>query len=166
MTVEQSVEYLLLRERRFERDPIWDTDRRGRQFCELLIKNSNLPSFPITVTVTENGCCVSVGQFEDVADSDRMSPDQALAAIRDILDDKIIFVLAYKKDDDIGFGSPYFSRIFAITGEEDDMSEEYEKFIIQISTPIRHKIFRPLTALKGRFIVFNFSGSTNKTIER
>ena len=165
MTVDQSVEYLLLRERRFERIPIWDTDRRGRQFCELLIKNENLPSFPITVTVTENGCCVSVGQFEDVADSDRMSPDQALAAINDILEDRIIFVLAYKKDGDIGFGAPYFSRIFAITDEEDDMSEEYDRFIAQISTPVK-KLFRPITALKGRFIIFNFSGSINKTIER
>ena len=165
MTVEQSVEYLLLHERRFERDPIWDTDRRGRQFCELLIKNVNLPSFPITVTVTENGCCVSVGQFEDVADSDRMSPDQALAAINDILEDRIIFVLAYKKDGDIGFGTPYFSRIFAITGEEDDMSEDYNEFIAKISSPIK-KFLRPITALKGRFVIFNFTGSINKTIER
>ena len=46
------------------------------------------------MTVTENGCCVSVGQFEDVADSDKMTPDQALAAINDILSDRIIFVLA------------------------------------------------------------------------
>ena len=165
MTVEQSVEYLLLHQRRFERNGIWDTDRRGRNFCELIIKNSDQPSFPITVTVTENGCCVSVGQFEDVADSDRMTPEQALAAINDILSDRIIFVLAYKKEDDVGFGAPYFSRIFAITGEEDDMSEDYEKFIAQISTPIK-KILRPITALKGRFVIFNFSGSVNKTVER
>jgi hypothetical protein len=165
MTVEQSVEYLLLHQRRFERNGIWDKDRRGRDFCELIIKNPDQPSFPITVTVTENGCCVSVGQFEDVADSDRMTPDQAIAAINDILSDKIIFVLAYKKEDDIGFGTPYFSRIFAITGENDDMSEDYEKFIAQISTPVK-KIFRPLTALKGRFVIFNFSGSVNKIIER
>lgn len=165
MTVEQSVEYLLLHQRRFERNGIWDTDRRGRNFCELIIKNPDQPSFPITVTVTENGCCVSVGQFEDVADSDKMTPDQALAAINDILSDRIIFVLAYKKEDDVGFGAPYFSRIFAITGEEDDMSEDYEKFIAQISTPIK-KILRPITALKGRFVIFNFSGSVNKTVER
>ena len=44
-------------------------------------------------------------------------------------------------------------------------SEDYEKFIAQISTPVK-KIFRPITALKGRFVIFNFSGSVNKTIER
>ena len=45
------------------------------------------------------------------------------------------------------------------------MSEDYEKFIAQISTPIK-KILRPITALKGRFVIFNFSGSVNKTVER
>lgn len=166
MTVEQSVEYLLLHERRFDRNGIWDKDRRGRDFCELIIKNPNLPSFPVTVTVTENGCSVSVGQLEDVANSNRMTPEQVIAAIDDILSDRIIFVLAYNKEDDLGFGTPYFSRIFAITGEDDDMSEEYDEFIAKISTPIKHKLLRPLTALKGRFVIFNFSGLINKTIER
>ena len=165
MTVAQSVEYLLSKERHFERNTIWDKDRRGRDFCELLIKNPYQPSFPITVTVTESGCSVSVGQFDDVADSNKMTPDQALSAINDILSNKIIFVLAYKNDDDIGFGTPYFSRIFAITDGEDDMSEEYEEFIKKISAPV-NKYLRPFTALKGRFFIFNYTGSLKKTIIR
>ena len=106
MTSEQSVEYLLSHSRLFERQVIRDTDRRGRDFCEMIIKNDNQPSFPITVTVTDDGCCVSVGQFEDVTGSDRMTPDEVLSAINDITNDKIIFVLAYKDEDDIGFGAP------------------------------------------------------------
>ncbi len=165
MTVQQTAEYLLSCDRRFERDVIHDTDRRGRDFCEMIIKNEKQPNFPITVSVTEEGCSLSVGQFEDVASSDRMTPDEVLSAIEDIIADRIIFVLAYKDEDDVGFGAPYFSRVFALTGGVDDMSEEYDRFISQISTPIK-KLLRPITALKGRFFIFNFSGSVNRTITR
>ncbi len=165
MTVDQTVEYLLSCCRKFDRDVIHDTDRHGNQFCEMIIKNDAQPTMPITVTVTENGCSVSVGQFDDVANSKHMTPDQVIAAAEDIIADKIIFVLAYKDDDDIGFGAPYFSRIFALTGGADDMEADYEDFISKISKPI-NKFLRPMTALKGRFFIFNFSGSLKKTIIR
>lgn len=165
MTAEQAVEYLLSHSRLFDRSVIRDTDRRGHDFCEMIIKNGSQPSFPITVTVTDDGCTLSVGQFEDVASSTRMTPDEVLAAIDDIINDKIIFVLAYKNEDDVGFGAPYFSRVFALTGGDDDMSAEYEHFLSKISTPIK-KFLRPVTALKGRFRIFNYSGSVNKTVER
>ena len=165
MTSEQSVEYLLSHSRLFERQVIRDTDRRGRDFCEMIIKNEKQPSFPITVTVTDDGCTVSVGQFDDGTGSDRMTPDEVLSAINDITNDKIIFVLAYKDEDDIGFGAPYFSRVFALTGGDDDMSADYERFLAKISTPIK-KVLRPITALKGRFLIFNYTGSVNKTLVR
>ena len=165
MTAEQISEYLLSHSRRFERDVIYDTDKHGDTFCELIIKNESLPSFPITVTATEDGCSVSVGNFSDVTESRRMTPDQVLMSIEDIIADKIIFVLGYRDDDDIGFGAPFFSKIFALTGNDDDMSREYDSFINKISTPINKKL-RFLYSLKGRFLIFNFSGSINKTILR
>ena len=165
MTAEQISEYLLSHSRRFERDVIYDTDKRGDTFCELIIKNNSLPSYPITVTVAESGCSLSVGNFADVTGSRKMTPDQALLAIEDIIGDKIIFVLGYRENDDIGFGSPFFSRIFALTDGNDDMSRDYEDFIKAISTPINKKL-RFLYSLKGRFLIFNFSGSINKTIIR
>lgn len=165
MTVAQTVEYLLSHDRRFDRNVINDTDRRGRDFCEMIIKNEDQPSLPITVSVTEDGCSVSVGQFENVTHSDRMTADEVICAIDDIMDDKIIFVLAYKDNDGVGFGTPYFSRVFALTGSEDDMTGEYDRFLCKISTPIK-KGFRPVTALKGSFFIFNFSGSVKKTVTR
>ena len=165
MTAEQISEYLLSHSQFFERDVIYDTDRRGESFCELIIKNSSLPSYPITVTATEDGCYVSVGNFANVTGSKKMTPEQTLAAIEDIMADKIIFVLGYRDGDDIGFGSPVFSRIFALTGGEDDMSEEYEEFIRTINKPI-NKMLRPLHSLKGRFLIFNFSGDVNQTVIR
>lgn len=165
MTVEQSVEYLLSHSKLFDRGIIRDTDRRGNDFCEMIIKNETQPSFPITVCVTEKGCSLSVGQFENITDSESMTPDEILSAIDDVITDKIIFVLAYKNDDDIGFGTPYFSRIFALTGGQDDMSVEYDDFLARISKPVK-KFLRPITSLKGRFFIFNFSGSIKKTITR
>ncbi len=165
MNVDQAVEYLQSNCRLFDRNVIYDKDRKGEYFCEMIIKNDSHPSLPITVTVTEDGCCLSVGQFEDIANSRKMSAEQILNAINDVIEDKIVFVLAYADDNDIGFGAPFFSRIFALTGREDDMTEEYERFMDKISKPIKKQL-RFLTALKGRFLIFNYSGSINKTILR
>ena len=165
MTAKQISEYLLSHSRRFERDVIHDTDKRGDEFCELIIKNESNPSYPLTITVTDEGCSISVGSFSNVTGSKRMSPDQTLGAIEDIVADNIVFVQGYRENDDVGFGSPFLSRIFALTGGNDDMSEEYEEFIKTISTPINKRL-RFFYSLKGRFLVFNFSGSLNKTIIR
>lgn len=165
MTVAQNVEYLLSHNKKFDSNVLYDKDKYGREFCEAIIPNTSQPSFPITVTVSEEGCSLSVGQFENVTGSSRMTPEQALSAIDDIMADKIIFVLAYKDDGDIGFGAPYFSRVFALTGSDDDMSDDYNAFIAKISKPI-NKHLRFLTALKGRFFIFNFSGSLRKNITR
>ena len=165
MTLEQTVEYLKRQCRRFDEKVIYDTDRRGEEFCELLIRNESQPMLPLTLSVTDDGCSISVGQMEDITDNDSMTPDQALAAIDDIINDRIIFVLAYKDKDDIGFGSPYFSRIFAITGRDDDMTDEYNEFIEKISRPLT-PFARKFTPLKGRFVICNFSGAISQTITR
>lgn len=165
MTVEQTAEYLRSRNKLFDKGVISDTDRRGRDFCEMIIKNPAQENLPITVSITEDGSSISVGQFSNVTGSNRMSPDEILSAIDDVMSDKIIFVLAYKDDDGLGFGAPYFSRIFALTGGRDDMSEEYDAFLEEISRPIK-KLFRPFVSLKGRFFIFNFSGSVKKTVIR
>lgn len=165
MTVEQTAEYIQSQCRYFEKGIIYDKDRHGRAFCELIIKNSAEENLPLTLTVTEDGCSLSVGQLSNVTGSTRMKAEEALAAIEDIISDKIIFVLAYKDDDDLGFGAPYFSRVFALTGGNDDMSEEYDDFLKQISRPVKN-LLRPFVSLKGRFFIFNFSGTVKKTVIR
>ena len=165
MTVNEQVSILQLKNPAFDRQVIHDVDNRGNEFCELIMQNEKKPNLPITVTVTERGCSISVGQFEDVADSRTMTPEQTLAAIKDITNDKIIFVIAYRDDSKTGFGSPTFSRIFALTGGDDDMSREYDAFINKISSPLT-KFSRFFTSLKGRFVIFNFTGSVDREIIR
>ena len=165
MTIDEQIAYLKPKCLKFDSHVIHDTDNRGRDFCEMIIPNPQRPSLPITVIVTEKGCSISVGQFEDVASSTAMTPDEVLAAISDVMNDKIIFVLAYRIDEDTGFGAPFFSRIFALTGGDDDMSAEYDAFISKISTPLS-RFARAFTALKGRFVIFNFTGSINREIIR
>lgn len=165
MTVEQTAEYIQSQNRGFDKNIIHDTDRFGRAFCEMVIKNPAQENRPITLSITEDGCSISVGHFSNVTGSNKMKPDEALAAIEDIISDKIIFVIAYKDEDDLGFGAPFFSRVFALTGGNDDMSEEYDAFLEEISKPVK-KLFRPFVNLKGRFFIFNFSGTIQKTITR
>lgn len=165
MTIEEQIAYIQKAIPQFDRQVIYDTDSRGNDFCEMILPNPSLTSFPITLTLTERGCSISVGQIENVTSSTTMSPEAACAAIRDILDDKIIFLLAYRDGDDTGFGAPYLTRIFAITGNDDDMQDEYDAFITKISKPLS-KFARKFSALKGRFVFFNFTATIHKEILR
>jgi hypothetical protein len=165
MTVQETTLFLQNSFSQLDSRVIDDVDRHGNEFCELILasKAGSLP--PIAVQITENGCSVSVAQFENVTGSQNMSAEQTRGAIEDILADKIIFVLAYRDEDDVGFGKPFFQRVFAITGDADDMSEEYEDFLHTIQKPLS-SFARHFTSLKGRFVIFNFSGSINQTIKR
>ena len=165
MKIEEQISYIQRTIPQFDRQVIFDTDSRGNDFCEMILPNRTLPNFPVTVTVTERGCSISVGQIENVTSSTTMSPEATCAAIRDIIDGKIIFVLAYRDGDDTGFGAPYLTRIFAITGKRDDMQDEYDAFIKKISTPLG-KFARKLCSLKGRFLVFNYTATVQKEIIR
>ena len=90
---------------------------------------------------------------------------QIIIVINKLTNDKIIFVLGYADDVDVGSGAPFMTEIFAITGEEDDMSEELEDLITRISTPVKG-LRRKLTRLKGRFIITDFSGKSRREITR
>ena len=165
MKIEEQIAYIQRKFPAFDRQVIYDTDNRGNDFCEMIMPNEKQPRLPLTVSVSERGCSISVGQLESVTDSDTMTPEETCAAISDIVSDKIIFVLAYREGEDTGFGAPFYSRVFALTGKDDDMSEDYEKFVARISKPLS-KLSRIFTAMKGRFVIFNFSGTLMREITR
>lgn len=165
MNIEEKIEYLRKCYPAFGKKVMYDVDNKGNDFCEIVYPNEKQPTMPITVNISEDGCLISVGQISNVTGDRPISPEQAYSAIADILNDRIIFVLGYDDKRDIGWGAPFMTRIFAITGDEDDMSEELEKFIDKISKPVTG-FKRKLTQLKGRFIITDFSGSTHKTIIR
>jgi hypothetical protein len=165
MNIEEKIEYLRKKHPDFGRRVLWDVDNKGNEFCELVYPNENNPSFPITVSVSDNGCHVSVGQISQVTGNRPITVEQAASAIDDVVNDRIIFVLGYKDDDDIGSGAPFLTDLYPITGGVDDASEELDRFIQQISTPVTG-FKRKLTRLKGRFIIFNFSGERRQEIIR
>ncbi len=165
MTIDEQISLLHASFPQFDRLVIRDTDNRGNEFCETILQNKKMPSLPLTVCVTERGCSISVGPFENVTGSDMMTVAETCSAIGDILEDKIVFVQGYKDDSDTGFGAPIFKKVFALTGGIDDMSPDYEYFIKKISTPLT-KLSRLFSNLKGRFVIFNFSGSINREIIR
>jgi len=165
MNIEEKIEYLRRALPAFDKKVMYDVDNRGNEFCEIIYPNEKQPSMPIAVSVSDEGCLISVGQIADVVGSSPITVDQAISAIGDIISDKIIFVLGFADGDDIGFGAPFFTQIFPITGEEDDMSEELEAFVKKIEAPLS-KWKRKLTRFKGRFVITNFSGSENRVIFR
>ena len=165
MNIEEKIEFLRKRHPAFGKKVLYDVDNRGREFCEMIYPNEHNPSMPVTVSVDEKGCLISVGQISNVTGDSRISPEQAASAIDDIVNDRIIFVLGYADGIDIGSGAPFMTEIFAITGEEDDMSEALEDLITRISTPVKG-LRRKLTRLKGRFIITDFSGKSRREIVR
>ena len=165
MKIEEKLDYLRRRHPAFGRKVLYDTDARGNEFCEIIYPNEKQPMMPIAVSVSEEGCFISVGQISNVTGNRPISPEQAADAIDDIISDKILFVLGYKEEDDIGSGAPFITEIFALTDREDDMRAELERFVAKISTPVMGWK-RKLTRLKGRFVFMNFSGTEQKTIHR
>jgi hypothetical protein len=165
MTLDEKILYLQKAHAPFGKRVIRDVDSHGNDFCELIYPNEKNPRFPITLSVSDDGCIISVGQIPNVTGKVPITVEQASDAIDDIISDKIIFVLGYHGEDDVGEGKPYLTEIFALTGNDDDMQEDYDRFIEKISTPIKG-LKRKLTRLKGRFIITNFSGSIDQTIER
>ena len=165
MNIEEKIEFLRKRHPAFGKKVLYDVDNRGHEFCEMIYPNEHNPSMPVTVSVDEKGCLISVGQISNVTGDNRISPEQAASAIDDIVNDRIIFVLGYADGIDIGSGAPFMTEIFAITGEEDDMSEALDDFIARISVPAKG-FWRKLTRLKGRFIITDFSGKSRREITR
>lgn len=166
MKIEEKIEYLRRRHPAFGRKVINDVDNKGNEFCEIIYPNKSQEMMPITVSVSDAGCLISVGKIPNVTGDYPITHEQAASAIDDIISDRIVFVLGYDDDaDDIGSGAPFLTEIYPITGDEDDMSDDLEKFIQKISTPVTG-FKRKLTKLKGRFVITNFSGSENKTIVR
>ncbi len=165
MKINDQIIYLRKAFPAFDGKVMYDVDRRGTEFCEMVMPNPSMPNMPLAVSLSESGCSLSAGQFDNVTGHDSMTVEQLCSAIRDVISDKIIFVMAYSEDDDVGFGKPFMTRIFAITGDDDDMSQEYKRFIAKISSPLG-KFARRFTSLKGRFIITNYSGSINKIIIR
>lgn len=165
MNIEEKIEFLRKRHPAFGRKVLYDVDNRGHEFCEMIYPNEQNPMMPVTVSVDEKGCLISVGQISNVTGDRQISVEQAASAIDDVVNDRIMFVLGYADDVDVGSGAPFMTEIFAITGEEDDMSEELEDLITRISTPVKG-LRRKLTRLKGRFIITDFSGKSRREITR
>jgi hypothetical protein len=165
MNIQEKIAFLRRRYPAFGQREIWDVDNRGEEFCEMIYPNEKNPTMPITVSVNENGCRISVGQFSHVTGNRPITVEQAAAAIDDIVNDRIVFALGYKDGECMGFGKPFITELFPLTGGEDDKKGELDAFIATLSTPVTG-FRRKLTKLKGSFILTDFSGGFNKTIDR
>ena len=165
MNLEEKISYIQKLFPTFDKKVIYDVDKSGNEFCEIIMTDRALEGMPIALNISELGCILSVGQFHNITGDKPIPVSFAIDAINDVINDKIIFVLAWRDNEDIGMGKPYLTQIFALTGDKDDMSEEYENFIEKISTPLS-PFRRKLTRLKGRFVIASFSGAINKTIIR
>lgn len=164
MNIEEKVEFLRKRHPAFGKKVMHDVNQRGEEFCEIIYPNKNNPLMPVAVSVSDEGCLISVGKIPNVTGDHPISVEQAAEAIDDIVSDRIVFVLGYSDGND-GEGAPFMTEIFPITGYDDDKSDELERFIAKISVPISG-FKRKMTRLKGRFEITDFSGSINKTILR
>ena len=164
MNIEEKIEFLRKKHPKFSRRTMWDTDHNGNEFCEIIYPNDSNPLMPITAAVNNEGCLISVGKISHVTGDYPITVEQAAEAIDDIISDRIIFVLGYADGNDCE-GAPFMTDIYPITGGEDDKSEELQQLISKISTPVTG-FKRKMTRLKGRFLIFNFSGSENRVITR
>ena len=157
MTVEEKVRYIAERCPALAKKINRDEDARGNIFFDMIAENDNNPAMPLTVSVSDAGCTISVGGIMNITGGKPIPCEAAVYAIDDVISGKIIFVTGYKGKDTYGVDTPFMTQIFALTGREDDMTDEYEEFKQKLSKPLS-KLSRIFTSLKGRFIITNYSG--------
>lgn len=165
MTIEETISFF---KRKFSKIPqrvAYDIDERGEDFCEIFFPNEINKNLPISILVNDLGCLLSVGRLQNVMGDRPISPEACEAAIRDVIEDKIVFVFGYKSDDDFDESKVFFSRFFALTGREDDMSEEYEKFLLTLEKKPSW-LERKFSKTVGIFEFFTFSQAKTKIIKR
>ena len=165
MTLEEKVRYITSKHPDFAKRTIRDEDAHGNVFYDMILENEKNPSMPLTLSVSEDGCILSVGIIGNVTGGKPISHEIALSAIDDIISGKVFFVMGYSGKDTYGVDKPHMTQIFALTGREDDMAEEYESFKEKLSKPLT-RLGRVFTKLKGKFIITDYSGDVRFEITR
>ena len=165
MTLEEKVRYITSKHPDFAKRTIRDEDVRGNVFYDMIMENEKNPSMPITLSINDDGCTLSVGIIGNVTGGKSISHEVALSAIDDIISGKVLFVMGYSGKDTYGVDTPHMTQIFALTGREDDMTKEYESFREKLSKPLS-KFGRLFTKIKGKFIITDYYGNTKLEITR
>ena len=165
MTVEEKVRYISEKCPALSKKVNRDEDARGNIFFDMIAENEKNPSMPLTLSVSEDGCTLSVGPIGNITGGKPISHEVALTAIDDVFSGKVIFVMGYRGKDTYGLETPFMTQIFALTGREDDMTKEYEVFKAKLSKP-PSKFGRMFSSLRGRFVITDYSGDLTLEITR
>ncbi len=165
MTIEEAIGFFRRKFSKFPQRVAYDIDERGEDFAEIFFPNEINKNLPISILVSDEGCLLSVGRLHNVMGDRPISPEACESAIRDVIEDKIVFVFGYKTEDDYDESKVFFSRFFALTGREDDMSGEYEKFLLTLEKKPSW-IERKFSKTVGIFEISSFSQAETKIIKR
>ena len=166
MTIEDTISALRRAYPDISKKVTYDVDKKGRDFCELILPNENNENMPITITVNSNGCLISAGRMLNISGNNEMTAQSAISAIEDILNDRIVFVYKYKNNEDFDDRKILDSGFFVLTGREDDTSGEFYDLVKKIEAPIKNKFDKLFSRYVGVFEILSFSGSFNRIIKR
>ena len=166
MTIEDSIAYLRRQFPAISKKVTYDVDKKGRDFCELVLPNENNENMPVTITVNADGCRISAGRMMHISGEREMSTEEAVYAVNDIINDRIVFVFKYKNEEDFSDRRACDSRFFALTGRDDDMSEEFDGFVKSLEKPTKNKIQRFFSQNIGIFEFSSFGGKFDRIIRR
>ena len=165
MTLEEKVRYITSKHPDFAKRTIRDEDSHGNIFFDMILENEKNPSMPLTLSVSDSGCVLSVGIIGNITGGKPISHEVALNALDDVIFGRVLFVMGYSGKDTYGVDTPFLTQIFALTVREDDMTREYESFKEKLSKPLS-KLGRIFTKLKGNFIITDYSGDVKLEITR
>lgn len=166
MTIEDSIAYLRRAYPDISKKVTYDVDKKGRDFCEIILPNEKNEMMPVTITVNADGCLISAGRMMNISGEREMSVSDAVSAIDDIVSDKIVFVFKYKNQEDFFDRRACESRFFALTGRDDDMQQEFDMLVADIEKPVKNKLERFFSKNIGIFEFLSFGGKFDRVVER
>ena len=165
MTIEDSLLYLRKQFPKISPRVAYDIDDKGEEFSEIFLSNDKNISLPISVKITADGCFLSVGRMLNVMGNKPIPTEACASAIRDVIEDRIVFVFGYKNEECYADSKASFHRFFALTGREDDMSEEYYEFLEELQKKPGW-LERRFSRLIGIFEISTFNQVEPKIIRR
>ncbi len=165
MTIQDSITYLRRQFPSISPRVSCDVDSDGEDFCEIFLPNDKNANLPISITVRDDGCLFSVGRMHNVMGNKPISTEVCASAIRDVVEDRIVFVFGYKNDEDYDDSKAFYHRFFALTGRDDDMSEEYEDFLAMLDKKPSW-LEKKFSKMTGIFEISRFNDEAPKIIKR
>ncbi len=167
MRLSEFVTRLQIKFPNYNKKAIYDTDKKGNEFCELIISNPHNDSLPLILTISNERWSIRLG-ITDICSGkcqeDGAHIDEIYENALNIIEDKVIIMQGYASEDDLDNEKLSHSTVFDLSLGE-TVLRAYNKTLSTLQAPL-NPLTRIFAFYRGIFLFRTFTGKDDKTITR